>query len=192
MRKVVSQLFLILLAASGAIAQYKPAPTTYTMTAEAPGETIHVYRDGDHALVDTFVPKDKDQPVEVHTRTLVNVAKHQDVTWDVANTSIPCGPSQGQWPDPFSGWDQFTQGIKGQPKQVGHEAVNGIPATVFQVETPDGPAKIWRDDTYGLVLKVVATPPGGGPAVMSEVKEFKTAKPDPALFKAAERCHSNL
>lgn len=191
MRRAIAPavLFVSLLYGAALHAQYSPAPTTYTVVSDASGETLHIYRDGNKALVDLQVPKSTDQPAPIHTRTLIDLASHQDVTWDLIDTKSPCGKGNGpDWNDPFGQYDQFMQSASGKPQKVGEEQVNGMSATVFKVPSKDGDGKMWRENKYGMVVKFQVLPPGDKPMTMVEVKQFTTGKPDASLFVLPARC----
>lgn len=178
-----------LLFAAAADAQYAPAPTSYTVVSEAGGETLHIYRDGNKAMVDMSMPKSADQPVAIHTRTLIDISAHQDVTWDLNDPKAPCGKgSSPDWNDPFAQYDQFMQSASGQPKKIGQEKVNELDTTVFDIPSKEAAGKMWRDDKYGMVVKFTAAPPGQKPMTMVEVKELKLGKPDASVFAVPARC----
>lgn len=176
------------LVSSVALADYLPPPQQYSITDVNNGQTQHIYRAGNRAMVEDHIPKSADQP-EIHTATIVNIKKNKTLTWDLMDAKIPCdAPSIGDWGDPFGFWDLTVQGIPGTPKETGKETVNGIATTVFEINSPDGDAKFWRENTYGMLAKFVVTPKGGPTQVMFELKEFKVGKPPASVFKVPARC----
>lgn len=178
------------LPAPAALAQYAAAPTHYSLVNATADQVLHVYRDGDKALLDTLDPKSPTQPVEIHLRTIIDVPTLRDLSWDLEDPKVPCngaGKSGPDWGDPFNYWNQMASSGPA-PKKVGHETVHGMPATVFVSEAPEGEAKLWREDKYGLLVKAVMTPKGGKPVTMIDITEFKVGPPPKAAFKVPSRC----
>jgi hypothetical protein len=180
---------VVLFASATAQAQYAPPPQQYSLTNVNTDETLHISRDGSKALIDTHVPKGPHQPVEVHTRTIVDIPSKTDLTWDLLDPKIPCDvPATGDWGDPFGYWDQTLQG-EPAPKKVGKEMLNGMATTVYEVDSPEGTGKLWREDKYGLLVKfTLGQKKGSKPETLFEIKEFKVGKPDPAVFAVPARC----
>lgn len=176
------------LVSSAALADYLPPPLEYSITDVNNGQMQHIYRSGNRAMVEDHIPPSADQP-EIHTATIVDVRKNMTLTWDLMDAKVPCDtPSVGDWGDPFRFWDLTVQGIPGTPKEAGKETVNGIAATVYEIKSPEGDVKFWRENTYGLLVKFVALPKGAPAQVMFELKEFKPGKPAESVFKVPARC----
>lgn len=170
-------------------AQYQPAPTRYTIVNASDGQTQHFYRDGDKVLVDLTMPKSQEQPVAIHMRTIVDVPSTTQLSWDLLKTSVPCNsPGKGDWGDPFGLWQQMALDDSVVPTPVGPDTVNGIAATIFEKTEKQGTMKLWRDTTYGLLIKAVMTPAGRQPVEMFETKEFTVGAPRASVFAVPKRC----
>lgn len=165
-------------------AAYAPPPETYSLTKKSDDETMRLARDGQKLALDVTIPKGA-QRSAVHTRTVVDLATMRAHTWDPADAKVPCTEQDGKGFDPF---DDSWLKEWGEPKPVGHEKLRGMEATIYEAASPDGVARWWRDDKYGLVLKMVATPKGQKPFTMVEVTQFSLAKPNPAFLEAPARC----
>ncbi|HVB32740.1 MAG TPA: hypothetical protein VNE60_14540 [Gemmatimonadaceae bacterium] len=170
-------------------AQYQPAPTQYTIVNAGGGQTQHFYRDGDRVLVDLTMPKSAEQPVAIHMRTIVDVPSTTQLSWDLLKASVPCNsPGKGDWGDPFGLWQQMALDDSVTPKATGQDTVNGITATVFEKREKRGTVKLWRDATYGLLVKAVMTPTGAEAIEMFETKEFRVGAPTGSVFAVPKRC----
>jgi len=158
-----------------------------------PGLTMKIYRDGSQALMDQSYPPRPNNPKGFHTRTLFDLQAQKSYTWDLIDTSIPCGPStfSGDWGDPFQASAEMTADLaKQNPKVLGKETVNGIATKVLDVTDPKGQGKVklWLDEQYGLIVKWVMVPTGGQAQTFLEVKELSLAKPSPTLFVLPPVC----
>jgi hypothetical protein len=165
-------------------AAYAAPPETYSLTKKSGDETMRVARNGQKLAVDITVPKGARQPA-IHTRTVVDLAANRAHTWDASDPKIPCTEQDGKGFDPF---DDAWLKEWGEPKQVGHEKVRGMDATIYEAVSPDGTARWWRDDKYGLVLKMVAAPKGEKPVTVIEVTQFSLTTPNAAYLEAPARC----
>ncbi len=166
-------------------AAWAPPPATYSLTKKAGDETVRVARDGQKLALDINIPKGAEQPVAVHTRTVVDLATMRARTWDVSDAKNPCTEQDGKGFDPFD--DAWLKEF-GEPRQAGHEKLRGMDATIYEAVSPDGTARWWRDDKYGLVLKMIATPKGQKPFTMVEVTQFSLARPNAAYLEVPARC----
>ncbi|HEX6550475.1 MAG TPA: hypothetical protein VF117_07350 [Gammaproteobacteria bacterium] len=190
MRKILTRASaLCLFVCVTAYAKYPAPPQQYSLVNVSSGQTQHIYRDGNRALIDLYMPKGPNQPVAIHTRTIVDVASKTNLTWDLLDSKVPCdSPGQGDWGDPFGYWDQSVQGMPGKLKQTGKDTVNGMKTTVFEISSPEGTAKLWREDKYGLLVKNTVTPKGGAQMEMFEIRDFKIGKPSASVFVVPARC----
>ncbi len=188
-RSVIALSVLCLAPFAAAGAQYQPAPTQYTIVNEGPGQTQHFYRDGDRAMVVLNMPKSKDQPAAIHMRTIVDVPSSRQQSWDPTDATIPCNSiGTGDWGDPFGNWQQFVNEDSIPPKEAGQDTVNGMAATVYEKTGPEGTIRLWRENTYGLLVKAVMIPKGHGPVEMFETKQFTVGAPKPSAFAVPSRC----
>ena len=168
--------------------EYAPPPSSYSLTKVADTTTARIWHDAGHLVVDQHTAKGKDQPVDVHIRIVVDLATMQATTWDVNDAKLPCSTQDGKGLDPFDASNANPNEGDGPPKQVGKEAVHGIPSTVFERSSAEGTTRIWRDDKYGLVTRVVMTPKGDKPVKLFEVTQFTVTKIAPAVFAIPARC----
>ncbi len=78
-RSIVLLSLLCLFPGATAGAQYRQAPTQYTVVNVGGGQTQHFYRDGDKVLVDLTMPTSTNQPVAIHMRTIVDAPSKTQV-----------------------------------------------------------------------------------------------------------------
>lgn len=182
-----------LLVCSAAWAGYDAPPTQYSLVNWSSGQVQHIYRDGNKAMIDLYMPKSPDQPTAIHTRTIVDVAAKKTLTWDLLDPKIPCDSpgTVSDWGDPFNYWDQTLQGAPGTPKETGKDKVNGMATTVYEIGSPDGGGKLWREDKYGMLVKFEMSQKGAAPVEAFEIKDFQVGKPKPSVFKVPSRCKWN-
>lgn len=175
-------------------AQYAPPPDAYTVTEVnamfGPAVTMQVYRDGSKALVDSSheaLPGGQAS----HLRTLYDLATHRNFTWDLLNSSVPCGGGtfQGDWGDPFALSAEMNADLaKQHAAPVGGASLNGIATKVYATDSPQGQVKAWIDEKYGLVVKLTMGPKTGQPQTMIEVKQLSLGKPAASLFALPPAC----
>lgn len=60
--------------------------------------------------------------------------------------------------------------------------------STYEISSPEGSSKLWREDRYGLLVKLVMTPKGHAPAEVFEIEDFKIGKPDASVFTVPSRC----
>jgi hypothetical protein len=176
-------------------AQTAPAPTTYTLTETnamfGPVLTVNIYRNGSKAVSDSQSAASAAMPKAIHTRALYDLKTQQSLSWDVADSSIPCGKSNfsGSWGDPFVDSASLLDGLNKQnPKQVGTETVLGFSAKVLEVSSPNGTMRVWVDTKYGLMLKAQSTPPKGAPQTIIEVTKVSFTAPSASVFAVPANC----
>lgn len=192
-RILICTLLGSMLACSAAWAGYDASPTQYSLVNWSSEQVQHIYRDGNKAMIDLYMPKSPTQPKELHMRTIVDVAAKRTLTWDLLDPTVPCNSpaTVSDWGDPFNYWDQTLQGAPGTPKETGKDKVNGMATTVFEISSPDGGGKLWREDKYGLLVKFMVTQKGAAPVEAFEIKNFKVGKPKASVFKVPSRCKWN-
>lgn len=174
---------------TSAKAQYRPAPTQYTIVNATSASTQRFYRDGDRVLVDLVMPRSKAQPDGMHLRTIVDAPTTTSLTWDLRKPSTPCNSTfKGSWGDPFGLWSQMALDDSIAPKKAGTDTVNGMATTKYVKTTPEANLEFWRENKYGLLVKAVMTLPGRKPVEMFETKEFKVGAPDASTFTVPARC----
>jgi hypothetical protein len=155
-----------------------------------PAVTMQVYRDGSKALVDSSheaLPGGQAS----HLRTLYDLATHRNFTWDLLNSNVPCGGGtfQGDWGDPFALAAEMNADLaKQHAAAVGAATLNGIPTKVFETDSPQGKAKAWVEEKYGLIVKLMMSSKAGQPQTMIEVKQLSLGKPAASVFALPPAC----
>ncbi len=123
------------------------------------GITRQIYRDGNKVLIDQSLPPSHAGSKGSHVRMVYDLQAHTIYSWDLINPNAPCSPGRfdgdGNWQDPFTFAGSMNAEIaKGSPKHLGTEAINGVTAEVLEAAGPDSRAKIWIEQTYGLVIRL--------------------------------------
>src|SRR5579864_1207380 len=175
-------------------AQYAPPPQAYTVVETnsmfGPAVTMQIYRDGSRALVDTsHAAQPGGQPS--HLRTLYDLGTHQNYTWDLLNSDVPCGAGtfSGDWGDPFAMSSEMNGDLaKQQGKPAGTATLNGVATKIFEASMPDADAKVWVEQRYGLIMKLTMGPKGTSGKTMIEVSQLTLAKPAASLFALPPAC----
>ena len=165
-------------------AQYAAPPAAYSVTEinammGAP-VTMKIDRDGSKVLVDQSFSGH-------HSRTLYDLQTHANVTWDLADASVPCtnGRFSGDWGDPFAASAEILGDLNKQhATPAGSETVNGLATKVLEMASPTGAkAKAWVDTKYGLVMKLEM-----GGQTMLEIKQIAFAAPAASTFVLPAAC----
>ncbi len=180
---------------SGLRSQTANLPTRYTVTENNAmfGSTITmtIYRNGSKALIDSHSGVDWTGSKPMHIHALYDLNTQQTLTWDLVDSSIPCGSStfSGSWGDPFADSASLLDDVyKQNPIQVGTETVHGMTAKVLEADDSTGKTKVWVDTRTGLLLKARLTPPGGAPRTLIEVTEVSYSAPPASLFTVPANC----
>jgi len=176
-------------------AQTAPAPTAYTVTETnamfGPTMMLKIYRSGSKALVDSRSGLGWPEPKPMHTRGLYDLKTQQNLSWDLVDSSIPCGNASfsGSWGDPFADSASLLADLNKQsPRQVGTETVHGFAARILEADGPAGKTRVWVDNKYGLLLKAQSIPPNGAPRTLIEVTEVSFAPPPALIFASPASC----
>jgi hypothetical protein len=176
-------------------AQTASLPTTYTVT-----ETnamfgspliVKIYRSGSKGLVDSRSGPDWPGPKPMHTRGLYDLNTQQSLSWDLADSAIPCGNGNfsGSWGDPFADSASLLADLNKQnPRQVGTETVHGFTAKILEADGSDGKTRVWVDAKSGLLLKALSIPPSGAPRTIIEVTEVSFTPPPASTFAIPAIC----
>jgi len=180
---------------SGLRCQTANLPTTYTIAENNAmfGHTMmmKIYRSGSKALVDSRSGADWPGPKPVHTRALYDLNTQQTLSWDLNDSSVPCGNStfSGSWGDPFEDSASLLADVyKQNPKQVGTETIHGMTAKVLEADAPAAKTRVWVDDKYGLLLKAQSIPVNGAPLTIIEVTDVSYSVPPASLFAVPASC----
>ena len=188
-------LFLTGFSASDLQAQYAKPPDAYTLTELnamfGVPVTMHVERDGAKAIIENSYDKQPGGTSGGHTRSLYDLQEKTTITWDVLNTSTPCGKStwSGDWGDPFAGSTEMTADLeKSHAQEVGPATVNGIQTKLYTAAVEGTQAKVWIEPKYGLVIKLEMTGADGVTKTMLEVKQLSFAKPAASTFTLPANC----
>jgi len=189
----LSGAILSLLAGCGIVLQAQTAaePTAYTVKSDSsltgPTSITVTYRLGSKVVVDSTTPTPA-AGVTMRLHTYFDLDSKMSYTWDPANDAVACsaGKLTGDWGDPFGGTqDLMQQGAK----QVGAETVNGIPATVYELQMgASGTMRAWLEPKTGMLVKAVLTPPSGPPTTMVDVTSVDLTAPPASVFALPARC----
>ena len=170
-----------------ACAQHTPPPLSYTLVQQnslfGPATTTIVYRDGSKAAIDIVQPG-------THVRTVYDLQAHTNISWDASQAGAECGNGNftGDWGDPFAGAAGILDELnKKHPTPAGTETVNGVSAKVseFVMEGASGKSKVWIDQQYGMIMRILMAQPGGPPKVAFETTQMTFAAPPAAMFVPA-------
>ncbi len=175
-------------------AQYAPAPDAYSVVEVnsmfGPTVDMRIYRDGSKVLIDqSHAALPGGQPS--HLRTLYDLETHRSFTWDLLNINVPCGGStfSGDWGDPFAMSAEMTADLaKQHATPVGSATLNGIPTKVFESDSPQGKAKAWVEEKYGLLVRLTMAQKTGEPQTLVEVKHLNLGKPAASSFILPPAC----
>lgn len=195
---------ILAFATAGALrvhAQGAAPPRTYTISElnnmMIPDLTVKLYRDGTKELVEQSRPKSADAPKGYRMRTLYDFQAHKLYTWDMIETSSPCGIqniSETEAPEVFdviTGAAKMAAEIaKRRPKTVVTETVAGGPAWIFEAPDPGGQGTIrqWLTVKGDYLVKSALVPKSGPMQVMLEVAELNFEKPLASWFALPPIC----
>jgi hypothetical protein len=175
-------------------AQYAKPPETYSVTEVnsmlGVSVTMQVYRDGPKALVDQSY-SGQGRGEAGHTRTLYDFESGKSYTWDLVNTSVPCGAStfSGDWGDPFAMSAEINADLAAKrPIALGTDTINGIATKIWKSAASDSKAKLWREEKYGLTIKLEMTGSDGRAHTLIEVKQLSFSQPPAATFVLPAAC----
>jgi hypothetical protein len=127
----------------------------------------------------------------MHTRALYDMNTQQSLSWDVADSSIPCGKStfSGSWGDPFEDSVGLLADVyKQNPRLLGTGTIHGMTAKILEASDPDHKTKVWVDTKSGLLLKALSIPANGAPQTILEVTEVSYSTPPDSLFDIPANC----
>lgn len=175
-------------------AQYSP-PDAYSITETnslfGPTSTTKIYRSGSKTMIESLTPVQQGIPKETHIRTFYDLSTGREWSVDLNAPSVPCGPGNfsGDWGDPFAFSAEMKSDLaKQNARPAGPATMNGIATTVFEVNTPQGHAKAWVENKYGLMIKAVMQSPDGQQKTLVEVKNFSMAMPPEAIMALPAAC----
>jgi hypothetical protein len=178
---------LLYLVTAIACAQYAPPPQSYTLVQQnslfGPASTTTFYRDGSKAALDIVQPG-------THVRSVYDLQAQTNITWDASQAAAECGNGtfKGDWGDPFVGSAGIMADIdKQHPTPAGTETVNGVPAKAseFVMEGTSGKSKVWVDQKYGMIVRILMAQPAGAPKVAFETTQMTFTAPPAAMFVPA-------
>jgi hypothetical protein len=184
--------YLGLIACAAIAGAQAPSPTSYTITeaGAVPGGQVIIYRSGSKALMVTIMPAQSATPAS-KTYSLYDIAAGKNWTWNPDVKPIQCsvGNFSGDWGDPFSATsDLQTEITKGQFKSAGTATINGIVTEVYAGSDSGATEKAWFDRKDNLVIRVVASMPGGQPMTLADVTKVSFAPPPAALIALPPSC----
>ena len=186
-----------------------PLPTQYSQAVHTvlPGaDEQTVTRNGvlvaiDHAPIPAHHDSLGDWPEQPAQRTILNLATHRTITRILPHGLPDCahpGTKGGDVGDSFG--DPFIMRLMAAPaSDLGKAEVNGMPAEKFQAQLEGQTYTIWREPSWGLVLKVKSNQPFfgqptelDGQTTYYEVKRFAVGPVDPALFAMPKSCRKAI
>jgi len=189
---------VLLVGAGAAGFQYQAAPSAYSLTDHnslAAPMTETFYRDGDLVMTDVvwapLVTAWANMPHGEHIRAIYDLAHKTGWSWDPSDASIPCIRAFGTWGNPFEWISQLFGDDLSQlhPKQLDTEMVAGRAATVYELTLPTHEkVRVWRDQTFGLLLKMATPGKSGTDETQLEVTQFRLEKPSSSVFVPPSRC----
>jgi hypothetical protein len=148
-----------------------------------PDTTTTFYRNGSKAAMDIVHPG-------THVRAVYDLQARTTITWDAGQATAECGYStfKGDWGDPFVGAAGIMDDLNKQhPTPAGTETVNGVSTKVseFVMEGAPGKSKVWMEQKYGMIMRILMAQPGGAPKVVYETTQMTFAVPPAAMFVPA-------
>ena len=200
MRYSWSSFLVLFLALSIPVFSQSSLPQAYTLRAELAAKpqplTLTIYRDGQRELLESG-------GAQGSGKTLVDFAAHK-VYWIDLFKKGTC--SAGRYlssrapvsVDFITGTSDVLGRLlpPGSKRTViGKDKINGIPATVEQIEipaqnssNPGSPTKIWIAEQGGYLVKIEVRGEDGRPDTMYEVKQLTFSKPSPELLTPPANC----
>jgi hypothetical protein len=170
------------------------APQAYSLTEvnTMMHSTRQVYRNGSKAVVDQTFPPSQPGSQGTRTRTLYDLERHASFTWNLVDTSQPCGgPAvwSGDWGDPFvSSAQTISDFAQAHPRQTGAETINGLATEVYEVATPQIKAKYWVDTQTGLIVRMDAAMGDQPMTTGSEIRQLTLVAPPASTFTLPPIC----
>ena len=180
-----------------------PAPQTYSLTAvsrmteasmfSGRESNLKIYRNGSKELVDVMLAGQEGNSKGVHTLSLFDVQARKVYIQDVVNNKCSWMryvsadmPSY----DPMTASAASADIAKQNPKVVGRESVNGIPAKIEEINGPpeQGKSRLWIAESGNFLVKVEMIPPDGKAVTLLEVKQVSFAKPADSFFVPPPSC----
>jgi hypothetical protein len=124
---------------------------------------------------------------------IYDLQAHTVYSWDLINPSAPCSPGRfdgdGNWQDPFAFASSMAAEItQGNPKHLGTEAINGVTTEVLEAAGPGSRAKVWIEQTYGLVIRLQVGMGSGPYETKYEVKNPSFSRPEASVFALPAAC----
>lgn len=177
-------------------------PQTYSLT-EDPGipimgpEVVKISRDGSKEVVDQIMPPMPGRDKEYHGHLLYDFQAHRLYTQVVSDPSAPCGIQEYNDPaapkefDVISGGAALMKEMNGpnaKSRQVGTETLNGIPAKVVEITSPQATGKVWFTQNGNYPVKIVIIGKDGKETTFLEVKQLSFSKPPAATFTLPASC----
>lgn len=181
-----------------------PTPQTYSLT-EDPGfalfgpMVVKISRDGSKEAIDQIMPVGPGRDKEFHSHLLYDFQAHRIYTQVLSDPAVPCGvqvyndPAGPKELDVISGSADLMKEMSGpndKSRQVGTETLNGIPAKVVEITSPEGNAKVWFSQAGNYPIKIVSIAKDGKETTMLEVKQLSFARPPASAFTLPASCAS--
>jgi len=190
-RKTLACLGILALAP---LARTQTPPTAYTImegvNGGATAGTTTIYRNGSKVLMEFNQPASGLTPA-TRTLTLYDLPSGTNWSWNPADNPIQCnaGRFAGDWGDPFGMIGELSDDIKkGELKPSGTETLAGVTTTLYVGKSDGSDIKAWLDQKDGLVIKVIASTPGGQPMTLADIRRVIFAPPSATHFNLPPGC----
>jgi len=92
--------------------------------------------------------------------------------------------------DPITAFDDAARAETAKARQhpVGTEVVNGVPAVIVELDSPDGKFRTWIAEKGDFPVKMALQPKGGAASTMMEVTRVDFSPPAASLFVPPQNC----
>ena len=172
-------------------------PDTYsflsTNSMVGPGMTVKVNRNGSKELIERIVDRGTGGSNSYHDRVLYDFEARRIYTVDLNSklcTTQEYGsayaPSQL---DPIGGAAETqAQLAANPPKAFAAETLNGIRVKVADLGSPQMQGKLWLDEKFSFMVKLMVGPKGAPPTTAFEMRELRYEPSPASLFTAPTGC----
>jgi hypothetical protein len=172
-------------------------PDTYsflsTNSMVGPKMTVKVNRNGSKELIERTIDRAAGSASAFHDRVLYDFGARRIYTLDLNSqlcTTQEYGstyaPSQL---DPIGGAAEMQRQLAANPpKAMGMDTVNGIRAHVVEIESTEMPGKLWLDEKFDFLVKLILAPGGGAQTTAFEMRELRYEPSPASLFLAPSGC----
>jgi hypothetical protein len=172
-------------------------PDTYSFLSTnalvGPGMTVKVNRNGSKELIERSLDRQPGGSNPYHDRALYDFGARKIYTLDLNSnlcTTQEYGsayaPSQL---DPIGGAAEMqSQLAANPPKPMGMETVNGIRVKVVDIGSAEMRGKLWLDEKFSFMVKLMLAPAGGAQTTAFEMRELRYEPSPASLFTPPPGC----